>query len=77
MKSSNESLTMPAAASNDVLTDVLRDGAERLLAQALQPDYRLDAGVPFHAMPSDQGNRRRLAGCPTSSGGGGGDDRSK
>ena len=35
MKSNRESLAMPATTSNDVLTDVLRDGAQRLLGQAV------------------------------------------
>ncbi len=38
MKSNNESLAMPAAASNDVLTEVLRDGAQRLLEQAVEAE---------------------------------------
>ncbi|UCE60828.1 MAG: hypothetical protein JSU63_03580 [Phycisphaerales bacterium] len=33
-----ESLAMPAATSQDVLTDVLRDGAAQLLAQALEAE---------------------------------------
>ena len=38
MKSNRESLAMPATTSNDVLTDVLRDGAQRLLGQAVEAE---------------------------------------
>ena len=38
MNSSTESLAMPAATSQDVLTDVLRDGAQQLLAQAVEAE---------------------------------------
>ena len=38
MKSNSEPLAMPATTSNDVLTDVLRDGAQRLIAQAIEAE---------------------------------------
>ena len=38
MNGSKETLAMPAAESNDVLTSVLRDGAQQLLAQAVEAE---------------------------------------
>lgn len=38
MQRNAESLAMPATTSQDVLTDVLRDGAQRLLAQAIEAE---------------------------------------
>ena len=37
-ESSNSTLSLPAASSRDVLTDILRDGAQRLLAQAIEAE---------------------------------------
>ena len=38
MNSNTESLAMPAATSRDTLTDIIRDGAHRLLAQAIDAE---------------------------------------
>src|SRR5579871_5821180 len=37
-ESSNEIVSLPVATSQDVLTDLLRDGAQRLLAQAVEAE---------------------------------------
>ena len=37
-ESINSTLSLPAATSRDVLTDILRDGAQRLLAQAVEAE---------------------------------------
>jgi putative transposase len=37
-ESSNSTLSLPVASSRDVLTDILRDGASRLLAQAVEAE---------------------------------------
>ena len=45
MESNSESLAMPATTSNDVLTEVLRDAAEWLPAQAIEAEVTsLDTG---------------------------------
>ena len=56
MKSSSESLAMPAATSNDVLTNVLRDGAERLLAQAIEAEVA--SWIESHSHLVDEEARR-------------------
>ena len=38
---SNRPLTLPAASSKDVLTEVLRAGAQRMLTQAVEAEVRL------------------------------------
>ena len=37
-ESSNSTLALPVATSRDMLTDILRDGAQRLLAQAVEAE---------------------------------------
>ena len=37
-ESINSTLSLPVATSRDVLTDILRDGSQRLLAQAVEAE---------------------------------------
>jgi putative transposase len=46
-ESINSTLSLPAATSRDVLTDILRDGAQRLLAQAVEAEVA--AWIDSHA----------------------------
>ena len=56
MKSSSESLAMPAATSNDILTDVLRDGAQRLLGQAIEAEVA--SWIESHSQLVDEDDHR-------------------
>ena len=49
---------MPLASSRDVLTDLLRDGAPRLLAQAVEA--KVAARIDDHAHLEDGDGRRRV-----------------
>ncbi len=41
---SNSTLALPATTSRDVLTEILRDGAQQLLAQAVESEPRSPSG---------------------------------
>ena len=56
-QSTTEILIVPLAPSQDVLTDLLRDGARRLLAQAVEAEVA--AWIDDHAhLKDDQGRRQ-------------------
>ena len=49
-ESINSTLSLPVATSRDVLTDILRDGAQRLLAQAIEAEVA--EWIDSHARPA-------------------------
>ena len=53
-------LVMPAATSQDVLTEVLRDGAQRLLGQAIEIEIR--GWLESHEHAVDENGRRQVVG---------------
>jgi putative transposase len=58
MNSSTEALGMPAATSQDVLTDVLRDGAQQLLAQAVEAE--VVTWIETHKQLADENGHRMI-----------------
>ncbi len=56
MQRTAESLAMPAANSQDLLTDVLRDGAQQLLAQAVEGEVA--SWIESHKQLVDENGRR-------------------
>jgi len=56
MQRTAESLAMPAPSFQDVLTDVLRDGAQRLLAQAI--DAEVETWIDSHKQLVDEDSHR-------------------
>ena len=50
-ESINSTLSLPVATSRDVLTDILRDGAQRLLAQAVEAEVA--EWIESHARPDE------------------------
>ena len=58
MNSSTEALAMPAATSQDVLTDVLRDGAQQLLAQAVEAE--VVTWIETHKQLVDENGHRMI-----------------
>ncbi len=57
-ESSNSTLSLPAASSRDVLTDILRDGAQRLLSQAVEAEVA--EWIAAHAHLTDQAGHRQV-----------------
>jgi putative transposase len=57
-ESSNSTLSLPAASSRDVLTDILRDGAQRLLSQAVEAEVA--DWIASHAHLTDQAGHRQV-----------------
>jgi putative transposase len=57
-ESSNSTLSLPVASSRDVLTDILRDGASRLLAQAVEAE--VTEWIASHAHVTDQAGHRQV-----------------
>lgn len=58
MQRTAESPAMPAATSQDVLTDVLRDGAQQLLAQAVEAEVA--SWIEFHKQLVDENGHRMI-----------------
>ncbi|MHC4697178.1 MAG: IS256 family transposase [Planctomycetota bacterium] len=58
MQRTAQSLVMPATASQDVLTDVLRDGAQRLLAQAVEAEVA--TWIESHKQIVDENGHRMI-----------------
>jgi len=58
MNDTAEALAMPAATSEDVLTDVLRDGAQRLLAQAIEAE--VVTWIEIHRQLVDENGHRLI-----------------
>jgi putative transposase len=57
-ESSNSTLPLPVAASRDVLTDILRDGAQRLLTQAVEAEVA--DWIASHAHVTNQAGHRAV-----------------
>ena len=57
-ESSNSTLSLPVASSRDVLTDILRDGASRLLSQAVEAE--VGDWIASHAHVTDQAGHRQV-----------------
>src|SRR5881227_2818962 len=57
-QSTTEIRIVPLATTHDVLTDLLRDGARRLLAQAIEAEVA--AWLDDHAHPKDDQGRRQV-----------------
>jgi len=57
-ESSNSTLALPATSSRDVLTDILRDGAQRLLCQAVEAEVA--DWIASHAHVIDQAGHRQV-----------------
>ena len=57
-ESSNSMLALPATSSRDVLTDILRDGAQRLLSQAVEAEVA--EWIASHAHVTDQAGHRQV-----------------
>jgi len=57
-ESSNSTLSLPATSSRDVLTDILRDGAQRLLSQAVEAEVA--DWIGSHAHVTDQAGHRQV-----------------
>jgi len=57
-ESINSTLSLPAASSRDVLTDILRDGAQRLLSQAVEAEVA--DWIASHAHVTDQAGHRQV-----------------
>ena len=59
---SNSTLSLPAPSSADVLTDILRDGAQRMLAQAIEAEVAewIDVARPVNerGRPPPGGSQR-------------------
>jgi transposase-like protein len=55
---SNSTLSLPAASSRDVLTDILRDGAQRLLSQAVEAEVA--DWIASHAHVTNQAGHRQV-----------------
>jgi putative transposase len=55
---SDSTLSLPAASSRDVLTDILRDGAQRLLSQAVEAEVA--DWIASHAHVTDQAGHRQV-----------------
>jgi len=55
-----QGLVMPAATSRDVLTEILRDGAQRLLAQAIEAEVR--GWLESHEHAVDANGHRQVVG---------------
>ena len=55
---SNSTLALPATSSRDVLTDILRDGAQRLLSQAVEAEVA--DWIASHAHVADQAGHRQV-----------------
>ena len=51
-------LELPAATSEDVLTSILRDGAQRLLSQAVEAE--VDTWIESHKHLTDERGRRQV-----------------
>jgi len=57
-ESSNSTLALPATTSRDVLSDILRDGAQRLLSQAVEAEVA--EWIASHAHLTDQAGHRQV-----------------
>ena len=57
-ESSNSTLSLPATSSRDVLTDILRDGAQRLLSQAVEAEVA--DWIEAHAQVTNQAGHRQV-----------------
>ena len=57
-ESSNSMLALPATSSRDVLSDILRDGAQRLLSQAVEAEVA--EWIASHAHVTDQAGHRQV-----------------
>jgi len=57
-ESSNSTLALPATSSRDVLSDILRDGAQRLLSQAVEAEVA--EWIASHAHVTDQAGHRQV-----------------
>ncbi len=57
-ESINSTLSLPVATSRDVLTDILRDGAQRLLAQAIEAE--VTAWIDSHAQVVNEAGHRQV-----------------
>jgi putative transposase len=55
---SNSTLSLPATSSRDVLTDILRDGAQRLLTQAIEAEVA--DWIASHAHVTNQAGHRQV-----------------
>ena len=55
---SNQALALPATTSRDVLTEILRDGAQRLLTQAVEAEVA--EWIASHAHLTDQAGHRQV-----------------
>jgi putative transposase len=55
---SNSTLSLPATSSRDVLTDILRDGAQRLLSQAVEAEVA--DWIASHAHVTNQAGHRQV-----------------
>ena len=55
---SNSTLSLPATSSRDVLTDILRDGAQRLLSQAVEAEVA--DWITSHAHVTNQAGHRQV-----------------
>ena len=58
MQESNESIETIPVPSRDVLTEILRDGAQRLLSQAIEAE--VDGWIEGHADLHDPQGRRQV-----------------
>ena len=52
------SVSFPSTGSQDVLTAILRDGAQRLLAEAVEAEVR--EWIALHAQVTDEAGRRQV-----------------
>jgi len=57
-ESSNSTLSLPVATSRDVLTDILRDGAQRLLTQAVEAEVTM--WIESHAHLKNSNGHRQV-----------------
>ena len=57
-ESSNSTLALPVTSSRDVLTDILRDGAQRLLSQAIEAEVA--DWIASHAHVTSQAGHRQV-----------------
>ncbi len=57
-QATTEQLSLPASSPRDVLTEILRDGATRMLAQAIEAEA--DDWIASHADVTDENDHRQI-----------------
>ena len=57
-QATTEQLSLPASSARDVLTEILRDGATRMLAQAIEAEA--DDWIASHARVTDENGHRQI-----------------